>query len=500
MRNKLEENYNLLQRKIYDITKNIHKVQNKNHKTMSTIVEKLKYIEKDEKPSLEESGLSNDNIFLMTNMNKTEYAPRTENNIQNLKLNNYLRTCTNNISSRFKKKINNNNYKKYQPVIHLYKNYKNDNKSNINFNSPPNKKYNNTIDNCNTVAKDKFFLNKTKSIINKENDFNKLFFKDSFDIGQKQNKYDDYGNNYKNKCSKTIDFKTNRNKTIQNDINFSQNKLNLNQKINFNKNTKHNLRVHSKNKYREYYWSNEFEKLNDSINNNAKDRNKNNIFFGDYERNMKKLHKNKINSFKEKSDIYYKKNSYISKSNCFIGYNRKNRINKTYNKINDLNLNFNYSNNLYIEKIKKYKDTKNNPYLNLDKVQKYNYTNNHEYSKMINDFSEQKKFVNKMMKIYNKYNPENKKESNYQNILLWINKLIHSKQKNKNDDKYEFFCKQLMKENNIKNFSIFKNFARNIFNEKKNENNFFEDIKKILSVEDNFFKENISHNIKRKNE
>jgi hypothetical protein len=119
----------------------------------------------------------------------------------------------------------------------------------------------------------------------------------------------------------------------------------------------------------------------------------------------------------------------------------------------------------------------------------------------INEFSEQKKFVNKILKIYNKYNQEVEKgDTVYENILLWINYLIYSKQRNKNDDKYEYFCKQLMKENNINNFSFFQNFTRNIINEKKNENNFLEDIKKILSVEDCFIKENNNNFIKKKDE
>ena len=179
MANKLEENYNLLQKEINDITKNIHKVQNKNHITMSTIVEKLKYIEKDIKP-FEENGLSNDNLFLFTKMNQTEFIQNNSKNLQNAKINNYLRTYNNNISSRFKHRT----YKNYQPVIQLYKNYKINSKSNINFNSPPSKKYNNTIDNCITITKDKFFINKARSNIKEEKD---LFFKDSFCVGKKYN-------------------------------------------------------------------------------------------------------------------------------------------------------------------------------------------------------------------------------------------------------------------------------------------------------------------------
>ena len=60
---------------------------------------------------------------------------------------------------------------------------------------------------------------------------------------------------------------------------------------------------------------------------------------------------------------------------------------------------------------------------------------------------------------------------------------MYTKQKNTND-KYKKFCKELMKENNITDFSFFQKFARSIINEKKNANNFLEDIKKILLVDE----------------
>ena len=479
MANKIEENYNLLQKEINDITKNIHKVQNKNHKTMSTIVEKLKYIEKDIKP-LEENGLSNDNLFLFTKMNQTEFIQNNGKNIQNLKINNYLRTYNNNISSRFwHRTYKNNNYKKYQPVIQLYKNYKINSKSNINFNSPPNKKYNNTIDNCITIAKDKFFINKARSNIKEEKDFNNVFYKDSFCIGKKYNNYNKFGKRY----SKTIDFNINNNKTIQTDSNAYQKKIKFQEMINFNNNIKNNLNIHPKNKFREYFWNNECDKFNDSMNKTEKDKIKNNIFFGKNNQSMKNIKKIKMNSFKQKSDSSFTKISKKSKSNGLTSMNLKNRNIKTYNKINDLN--FNYAYNKNIDKI----------------TQLLNCNNYEECLNKINEISEQKKFVNKILKIYNKYNQEVEKgDTDYENILLWINYLIYSKQRNKNDDKYEIFCKQLMKENNINNFSFFQNFTRNIINEKKNENNFLEDIKKILSVEDCFIKENNNNFIKKKDD
>ena len=519
MSTKLEENYNLLQKEIYDITKNIHTFKNKNHQTMSKIVEKLKYIEKDMKP-IEQNSESNEKLLIFSKINQTEYESNTDKIIKNPNLNNYLKTYNNNISLRFKQRINNNtNYKKYQPIIHLYKNYKDNNKSNINFNSPPNKKKcNNTIDNCITIAKEKFFINNTKSKIN-EDKLSKLFFKDCFDIGEKHNKSNI--NNYK-RGAKTIDFNTHHNKIIQTEGNSKyKKKMNLQGIINFNHNIKNNLFINSKNNLRENIWKNECEKLNETINSKEKDKIKNNIFFGKYNNQKKNssLYKQKINLFKEKSDFHYDKISSKSKINDFSGINKnKNIINKTFNNINNFKKNLYYNNkksnsnkynnnhnnhnnhynsfNIENQKIKK----NNNNYCinkkhfsenkNIEKIKELlNCKNIEECLDKINEFSEQKKFVHKMLKIYNKYNDEIIKGDNYENILLWINYLIYSKQKNKNDDKYEFFCKQLMKENNIKDFSLFQSFARNIINGKKNANNFLEDIKKILSVEDCINKE-----------
>ena len=494
MANKLEEHYKLLQNEIYDITKNIHKVKKKTHHTMSTIVKNLKYITKEIKP-VEVSSESNENLFMLTKMNQTEYATINNKNLKNLKYNNYLRTYSNQNSSKIKQIINTKaNYKKYQPVIHLYKNYKNNNnKSCINFNSPPNKKFNNTIDNCITVAKDKFFVNRTSCNVNNENNSNKLFFKDSFDIAKNNNKN---RQNYSQKEEKTIDFNINFNKTIQSEINYK----NKNGIINFNNNIKNNLNIHSKRNYREYYWNNETEKLNDSINNKDREKIKNNIFFGNYNhQSMKYLNKKKLNSFKEKSDTFYKK---ISNKSKIIGKTdniEENKINKSFMKINNLKSNKYSYNSINVEnqKIKKvsrnfqekekkyFSENKNRQ--NIRKMSKcFNYREN---LAILNEFYEQKKFINKVLKIYNKYNEETEKGQNYEKILLWINYLIYSKQRNKSEAKYEFFCKQLMKENNIKDFSIFQSFARNIINEKRNANIFLEDIKKILSVEDCIIKD-----------
>ena len=101
-----------------------------------------------------------------------------------------------------------------------------------------------------------------------------------------------------------------------------------------------------------------------------------------------------------------------------------------------------------------------------------------------------------MFKIYNKYNGIKKGSDNhdYQKIILWINDLINKKEiKNIKNNKYENFCKQLMKENNfckqlmkennINDFSSFQSFAKNNINEEKSINFIIKDLKNILFKE-----------------
>ena len=102
MTNNLENHFYFLQREIYDITQNINKVRNKNHKTVSHIVDKIKNFSQDLKP-FDLSIESNDSLLCITKNNNCRH-----------KYNNYLKTYT-----------NRTNYKKYKPVIHLYKSYKN---------------------------------------------------------------------------------------------------------------------------------------------------------------------------------------------------------------------------------------------------------------------------------------------------------------------------------------------------------------------------------------
>ena len=175
--------------------------------------------------------------------------------------------------------------------------------------------------------------------------------------------------------------------------------------------------------------------------------------------------------------------------NCF-NLKKSNKIIDDINKI----LYFNYGNNKEQNQI--YKNNYNNIFskdisINKNRLNKnYNSINvirtKTDFNKRKIKLKNEKKFLNEMIKIYNKYNGIKKGSDNYdyKKIILWINDLINKKEiKEIKSNKYENFCKQLMKENNINDFSSFQSFAKNNINEEKNINFFIKDIKNILFKE-----------------
>ena len=168
-------------------------------------------------------------------------------------------------------------------------------------------------------------------------------------------------------------------------------------------------------------------------------------------------------------------------------YNKKIHI---YNK-KDINkiLYFNYNNNQEFNKINKkhisiqndyflprYQLNKNYNSINTTKMRK-----NNNYFRKNNLPQKEKKFLDQMCNIYNKYNGSNKTNNinGYDKIISWIKDLINKEEKNE-ENKYENFCKNLMKENNINDFSAFQTITKNYINEEKNANFFIKDMKKIL--------------------
>ena len=220
------------------------------------------------------------------------------------------------------------------------------------------------------------------------------------------------------------------------------------------------------------------------------------------------LNKNSIinikkNSYNKANTIDFNSNYNLDKSNSSsLIYKRKIKTSRNitrknnkkiyiYNK-NDINkiLNFNYNNNQEFNKMNKnhinfpdeyfrtkYKHNKNYNSINVTKITRHNnYFRRHK----------EKKFLNQMCKIYDRYNDSNKINAShgYDKIIIWIKDLVNKKEINEENNKYENFCKKLMKENNINDFSAFQSFAKSNINEEKNANFFFKDIKKILFKDD----------------
>lgn len=498
MKKNFDENFNILQKEIYDITKNINKVQKKNHQTMSKIVEKLKFINKEPNPFEE-----NTNNSSLIKINNTEYIQSKS--AQNLKLNNYLSTYNN--KNIYSQEATNANYKKHQPAIHLYKNYMSkiaEINNNTQINNYPNKTFHNTIDNNNiiSIVKEKLNFNKDNNNnlsknMNMETSKNNFFFKDYFDIG-KTNEKQIY--NYTNRGLKNLDLLS-----IHNNIKIktkpkANNKLNAKERISFNNNAKYNLDLG-------LHLNKEAE--NDKDTNQEKNKYEYNMFSCRLRhKSTNNIYKTKINSFNKNNYFkkislkghptlnIYEKNKQGRINNCSekikknLSYKKKSNNNCIDNKKKRCSNNYN---SLDIEKVRKIDINKCKNINKLDDYEMKNFEkikdilncrNSEECLKKISKFSEQKSFIKKIFNFYKKCGGSEQAGDKYQNCLLWIDNLIQERRQSKKINKYEDFCKKIMKENNIKNFSVFQLFVQNAFNEKENANNFLEDIKKILSVDD----------------
>jgi hypothetical protein len=453
----------------------------------------------------------NTNNSSLIKINNTEYIQCKS--AKNLKLNNYLSTYNN--KNIYSKEVTDGNYKKHQPAIQLYKNYMNklnELNNNTQANNCPNKTFNNSNDNSNSISivKEKIKLNKDKcnnisKNMNMETAKNNFFIKDYF-ITEKINEKQIF--NYNNKGINTLDLLA-----IPNNIKIkitkpkANNKFNNREKISFNKNIKYNLDLG-------YHWNKEAD--NDKDTNQEKNKFEYNMFSSRLgHKSTNNIYKTKINSFNKQSNNYYKKitlkehpslniykngvyekNKVSRINNCSekikrnLSYKKKSNNNYNDNKKKRCSNNFN---SLDVEKLRKIDINKSK---NFNKLEQYdmksiskikkilNCKNYEECLKKINKLSEQKSFIKKIFSLYQKCGGSEQTGDNYQNCLIWINNLIRKERQLKNNNKYEDFCKKIMKENNIKNFSVFQLFVQNAFNEKKNENNFLEDIKRILSVED----------------
>jgi len=299
--------------------------------------------------------------------------------------------------------------------------------------------------------------------------------KSHYSISKIVNNIKNTTNNYKN------DYKA---KLKTEKINYKKYKPNIYLYPNYKENKKENYKIHNK-----------------TINNCTIASSK---FFLD-KNNIINIKKNSFNN--KKITIDFNSNYHLVKSNsAIIKYNKKGKsagclssrdTNKKKLNINICNKNdineflyFDYKNKKEFEKLNKkninisadyfkpkHKNTKNFNSINATRVKHNSFRKN---NLLINE----KKFLNQMCNIYNKYNDPNKSNDiygyGYDKIILWIKDLINKKTRMQENNKYEHFCKQLMKENNINDFSSFQSFAKNNINEEKNANFFIKDMKKIL--------------------
>jgi len=183
--------------------------------------------------------------------------------------------------------------------------------------------------------------------------------------------------------------------------------------------------------------------------------------------NFKKIQKRKINNFKGKSQRKY--NNY--KKEEAKNYNENNikaRIYKNYFSRNDNNnyfKTFNQSKNINNKSVYGIKDI-----LNLLNAKDIN-----DSVEKIKKLLVYKNFIHQLKKLYlEDNNDKNQKEIKIKDILFFFSSLRNYKKK------YEGFCKEIMDENNINDFDNLKLFLKKLINSKKNNNNFIKGINRIF--------------------
>ena len=420
---KFDNHVTNLQKEMIDITNNLKKFRNKNHKTISLLINNLNI-------------LSNEIV-----KNHLDYDD-TNINISN-KQSNYDEQKSS-IDFKEEQKINQfGSPKKYE--------IKNRNKTNSLFSEKNNNNYKTFFQ----------YNNNKNNYVQKGSDYmahttRRKFFKiDNI-------KYNNNKNNrlHKNNSLNSKIFQKKENRNINNLILKNENinsKADINKKKNntltnlliknkkdfiyFNRNKqnyiKQNTKSNKANKIKTYYFKNR--------NDNYKERN----------RKMNTLQQTNIikNIRDNDEDIHenYKNNSDSSNNNINIDIDNENNENKEIKEL------------LKSLKLKSINDLKL-------KLKEYQTTDI---------------FTNRVISLFYKCNTNiAKDEIDLNDILYWISSLVKNKKEN---DEYKSYCKNLMKENNIKNFEEFKSFIDKILNKNIQNNNFIGGVKKILStnIDDN---------------
>ena len=270
--------------------------------------------------------------------------------------------------------------------------------------------------------------------------------------------------------------------TEQNKPNIKSLKQNYRKKNNFNC---------YRNKNTNYYFQNGSNSTNSNTNNpvlttqtnDSKNNNKKYIISSSMFQNYS--HRTNYTNLKKDKSKNLKRNCKSREIlNTDINLNQRQIISRN---INEFNLYDEYPENKGKLLYKRYKNSnstnkdvyikKNNVRNNKIENMKNNLKNNNNET-YINKFGTVDQcfsFIEKIQNIYNKNNnnSDNINRGDLNNILKWVIHLTH-------ENKYEKFCLDIMKENNIKNFNDFKIKIYDLMDSHKKENCFLNDIKKIL--------------------
>lgn len=216
------------------------------------------------------------------------------------------------------------------------------------------------------------------------------------------------------------------------------------------------------------YFINDFEKYRNVSLNNKNSFNKtykSNFPSENFNINIEKINKRKINNTNRNSPIKYIKyrNDEISKNNDNIFTTKKSKIilrNKSTRKNN-------YSKTYNCFNINQKKEYELVDILNLLEAKNIN-----DCIPKIKKLLVYKNLIHHIKNIYLEKNNQNKqKEIKIKDILFWSCS---------NKNKYEEFCKEIMHENNINDFDNFKSYLTELIKFKKFDNNLLKGINRIF--------------------
>ena len=471
MTDKLGSNAIQLQKEIMDITKNIYSVRMKTHKSMSSILNGLKSFPKNKQskhihnknPKKIKKILDNENFIIYNDddkdRNNNNYYPKN-NTINNL------------FFKQNKKLILNENEKSYKNCLLL--------------NSFNNKKRNNKPFKCEVNNFRNYDLNKYD--LNHENYYsNDDSNRNSFQLLDK-----------KKEISKTDSLKyLYKDKKYSNNI--TCNGGDVCDEYNYYKNKNRNFSKRELNS-REYSNGLFNYKFDINMKSKKKSRNKNN---NNFKYKEKYNQKNNEESFgfedflSDKSsktfyyDFYQKYDNNYNKDNKYFSKNQTKIISNPYKP----NLNhYNSNKNIFRKKASIKADSKekinikyNNLYLNDNQIEEIDNINNifkllnvrnyKECLYKINKLLNYEEFIHNIKHIYLEFNDHNN-NFKLKDILYWLS--FHLNKDNK-ENKYEAFCKDIMRKFNISNFDNLKKYFNKLVDKERNNKQFVNGMKELFN-------------------